>query len=143
MWIWKKQFPIKISHLFFHYAQNQKNYEEFFTDFLKNNMPQNSRPANKLSSDKIDKKYLQNLLYKFEILCRNGYEIQKKKKQVMKFEQKKWLQPYINLNTELKPKAENEFKKNLFECVRNNISGKRVEHVQKIEDTNCENCRTC
>ena len=42
---------------------------------------------------------------------------------VIQFNQKAWLRPYININTELK-KATNEFEKDFFQLVNNFVFGK-------------------
>ena len=49
--------------------------------------------------------------------------ILKKVHGVIQFNQKAWLRPYININTELK-KATNEFEKDFFQLMNNSVFGK-------------------
>ena len=40
---------------------------------------------------------------------------------VIEFEQKAWLKPYINKNTEYRTRAKNEFEKDFFKLMKNNV----------------------
>ena len=52
---------------------------------------------------------------------------------IVKFNQKAWLKPYIDMNTKLW-KAQNDFEKYLFKSVNNSVFGKTMENIKKHWD---------
>ena len=46
---------------------------------------------------------------------------------VIQFIQKDWIKPYIDMNTELRKKAQNEFEKNFFRLINSSAFGKTIE----------------
>ena len=53
---------------------------------------------------------------------------------IIEFTQKDWLKLYIDINTELRRDAENDFKKDFFKLMNNSVFGKTMENVKNHRD---------
>ena len=58
----------------------------------------------------------------------------KKNHRAIEFNQEAWLKPYIDMNTELRKAAKNDFAKDLFNLMNNSVFGKMMENIRKHRD---------
>ena len=52
----------------------------------------------------------------------------------IKFEERAWLKEYVDLNTELRTKAKNNFEKDFFKLMNNSVFGKTIENIENRVD---------
>ena len=90
----------------------------------------NREPDNKLIASVWGKnKYIVNLSTLKQALD-HGLRL-KKVYRVIEFNQSAWLKPYIDMNTELRKDANNDFEKNFFKLMNNVVLVKMIENVRK------------
>ena len=58
----------------------------------------------------------------------------KKVHRIIEFNQKAWLKPYIDMNTELRKLAKDDFEKDLFKLMNNSVFRKTMANIRKHRD---------
>ena len=58
----------------------------------------------------------------------------KKVRRIIQFKQKSWLKEYIDMNTELRKNAKNEFEKNLFKFLNHSVFGRTMKNLRNHRD---------
>ena len=90
----------------------------------------NPEPDKKLIASVRDKKkYVLHISTLKQALC-HGLRLSKVNR-VIEFNQSAWLKPYIDMNTNFRRVAKNDFEKNFFKLMNNSVFGKMIENVTK------------
>ena len=79
----------------------------------------------------IRKKYVEHIRSLKQAL-NHGLKL-KKVHRIIGFNQKAWLKPYIDMNTELRKIAKNDLEKDFFKLMNNSVYGKTMENVRRAQ----------
>jgi hypothetical protein len=106
---------------------------------LNKQSPKSNYKSKKLVTSLEDKKGLTCDYRTLKQTIQHGL-ILKKIHCAIKYEQKAWLKPYIELNTKLRQQSNSELEKGYFKLMNNAVYGKTIENVLKRQDINfcCE-----
>ena len=108
---------------------NKKINPDNFNDYMKEIKPDNHIQTRKLICDWSDKK---NYLIHYRMLkfyIRHGMIVDKVH-EIISFKQSRWLENYINFNTEKRNQAVNDFEKDFYKLLNNAFYGKTMENVR-------------
>ena len=108
---------------------NKKINPDNFNDYMKEIKPDTNIQPSKLICDWSDKK---NYLIHYRLLkfyIRHGMIVDKIHN-VISFKQSRWLEKYINFNTQKRNKAKNDFEKDFYKLLINAFYGKTMENVR-------------
>ena len=89
--------------------------------------------CNKFVCNLYDKKKYVTHINALKQALNHGLKL-KKVHRVIEFNQKEWLKPYIDMNTELRKAAKNDFDKDLFKLMNTSVFGKTMENIRKHRD---------
>ena len=107
-----------------------KKLHELHSDlpFLPERMEINK--CKKLVCNLYDKKKYVVHINSLKQALNHGLEF-KKIHRIIEFNQEAWLKSYIDMNTELRKLAKNDFEKDLFKLMSNSVFGKTMENIRK------------
>ena len=109
--------------------ENKNIHKDKYNDYMKTVRPKNFTKAKKLICDWSDKK---NYLINYRMLknyVKHGMEVEKVHS-IISFKQSKWLEKYINFNTQKRNKAKNYFEEDFYKLLNNAFYGKTMENVR-------------
>ena len=110
-----------------------KRLHELHSDlpFLSERMEVNK--CKKLASNLFNKKKYAVHINALKQALNHGLKL-KKIHRIIECNQEAWLKPYIDMNTEFRKEAKNDFEKDLFKLMNNSVFGKTMENIRKHRD---------
>eukprot|EP01061_Rhynchopus_euleeides_P015766 TRINITY_DN26813_c0_g1_i2.p1 TRINITY_DN26813_c0_g1~~TRINITY_DN26813_c0_g1_i2.p1 ORF type:complete len:465 (+),score=-66.34 TRINITY_DN26813_c0_g1_i2:65-1396(+) len=116
--------------------QRSVNWNETSTlqqRILDNNEKNHQKNTKLIADFRKREEYIVDINY-LKFLLESGVKVTKYHKAIT-YKQKKWMKPYIDLNTELRSKAKNDFEKDFYKLMNNAVYGKTMENVRKYTTT--------
>ena len=110
-----------------------KRLQELHSDLPFLSEPMEVNKCKKLVCNLLNKKKYVVHINVLKQALNHGLKL-KKIHRVIEFNQKEWLKPYIDMNTELRKAAKNDFEKDLFKLMNNSVFGKTMENIRKHRD---------
>ena len=108
---------------------NKKINSDGFSEYMKENIPDNYTQIKKMICEWSDKK---NSLIHYRMLkfyTKHGMEVEKVHSVIL-FKQSKWLEKHINLKTQKRNEAKNDFEKDFYKLLINAFYGKTMANVR-------------
>ena len=109
--------------------ENKKINPDNFNDYMKEIKSNNYIQTKKLICDRSDKKNYLGHYRMLKFYIRHGMIIDKVHN-VISFSQSRWLEKYINFNTQRRNQAVNDFEKDFYKLLNNAFYGKTMENVR-------------
>ncbi|XP_060865284.1 uncharacterized protein LOC132941306 isoform X2 [Metopolophium dirhodum] len=120
------------------YPKNLHNKHNDLPFLPQNSVPPGSKVRKLMATFEPKKNYI--IHYRNLQQALNNGLIVEKVHRVIQFKQSPWLAQYIELNTNMRKKAENEFERDFFKLMNNAVFGKTMENVRKRMDMELVSC---
>ena len=105
------------------FPETKKINPNKYNDYMNNIKPKNYTNSKKLICDWTDKKKYLIHYRMLKFYVRHGMVVEKLHENIS-FKQSKWLEKYVNFNTQKRNKAKNDFEKDFFKLLVNAAFGK-------------------
>ena len=109
--------------------ENKKINPNNYNEYMKSIKPENYTKSKKLICDWSDKKRYLIHCRMLKFYVRHDMVVEKVH-EIISFKQSKWLESYINFNTQKRNRAKNDFEKDFFKLLVNAAFGKFLENVR-------------
>ena len=108
---------------------NKKIIPDDFSDYMKEIKPDTYIQTKKLISDWSDKKNYLTHYRMLKFYIGHGMIVDKVHN-IISFRQSRWLEKYLNFNTQKRNQASNDFEKDFYKLLNNAFYGKTMENVR-------------